>query len=484
MRRNLAGPGSPMVRGVCLSLLALVVALVVSTPARGQDDGPPVLPDSATAVRIESRPDTEGYVAAKRPLLAASEVVTVNALVWSYDRYIRENGTNPGFRIGFNSFEENIKNGFEFDDNDFPTNMYAHPYHGDLYFNAARSNGMSFWGSVPYTWGGSFMWEFFGEVHHPAINDWILTSMGGMALGEVFFRFSQMVTDNTATGSRRTWGELGGTLINPVRGFTRLVTGEWSQVQPNPPDRFPHSSHVSYRVGIRTSGHGHLWEADTSRVFMEIAANIGDPFLGDHKKPFDTFDFGFQLNFNDKQTIGRMQTIGLLAAAPAMETDHSKHMIGFTQHFDYFNNSDFELGGQSLATSVYSQFRAGENFAVRTQLHLNAIVMAGTKNDYPSFTGRSYDFGPGLGFKFGGTFYYHHHPFLILSHSRFWIHSINGSIADHLISATRARLDVPLTQGVSVGADYWLYTADRLYRDYPDVYERVPELRTGVSFNL
>ena|SRR5690349_6456020 len=115
---------------------------------------------------------------------------------------------------------------------------------------------------------------------------------------------------------------------------------------------------------------------------------------------------------------------------------------------------------------------------------MNAIIMGGTKADYETFTGRSYDFGPGLGFKFGSTFYYHNHPYLMLTHARYWIHSINGTVADHLISTSRVRFDVPLTAGFSIGADYWLYTADRLYRDYPDVYERVPVLRTGVSFNL
>ena len=481
MRRTLVGPGVRIRPGVLLGLLAFVVGMVLSARAEAQRAAPQ-FPDSSAAKQIE-RPD-EGYVAVKRPLLAASEVVGVNALVWSYDRYIRENGTNPGFRIGFNSFQENIQNGFEFDDNNFSTNMYAHPYHGDLYFNAARSNGMSYWGSVPYTWAGSFMWEYFGEVHHPAINDWILTSMGGMALGEVFFRLSQMVTDNTATGSRRSWGELGGLIISPVRGFTRLVTGEFNRVGPNPPDRFPHSSRVSYRVGLRTSGQDHLWDADTTRPFIEVAAYVGDPFLGDNKKPYDSFDFNFQLNINDAQTIGRVQTIGLLASSPVMGTDHSKHLIGFTQHFDYFNNSDIELGGQSLAASLYSQFRAGEHFAVRTQLHMNALIMGATKDNYQTFTGRSYDFGPGLAFKFGSTFYYHNHPYLMLTHSRFWIHSINGSVSDHLISTSRVRFDVPLTRGFSIGADYWLYTADRLYRDLPDVYERVPVLRTGISFNL
>jgi hypothetical protein len=463
--------------------LALAASIARPNPVGAQEGGPPVLPDSGMAIG-RSPQGVETYVAVRRPWVAAGEVVAANLVVWVYDRYIREGGTNPGFRIGWNSFEENIKNGFEWDDNSFSTNQYAHPYHGSLYFNAARSNGMSYWESIPYSWAGSFMWEYFGEVHHPSMNDWIATSMGGNTLGETLFRFSTMVTDNTATGSKRTWGEVGGTLISPVRGFTRLITGDINRVHANPSNRFPRSSHVSYRAGLRTVGQHNLWTADTSRVFMDLAASMGDPFQGDSKKPFDSFDFGLQLNFNDKSTFGRMQATGLLFASPILGTGNSKHLIAITQHYDYFNNNAFELGGQSLAASFLSQMRATSHFALRTQLHLNAVVMGATKSDYASISGRAYDFGPGLGFKFGGTFYYNNHPFLLLSQSQFWIHSVNGTAAEHVISGTRARVDIPLTHGVSLGADYVLYLADRNYRDFPDVHQRVPELRTGISFNL
>jgi len=471
---------------ILLLSLLLAVSFLAPGAVLAQEGGSSALSDSGAAASPGVSPSgVETYVAVRRPWLAAGEVFATNLVVWTYNRYIRENGTNPGFRIGFNSIEENFKNGFEWDDNDFSTNQFAHPYHGNLYFNAARSNGMNYWESIPYTWAGSFMWEYFGEVHHPAMNDWIATSMGGMTLGETFFRFSQMVTDNTATGSSRTWGELGGTLLNPVRGFTRLVTGDFGRVYPNPPDRFPEGhSHISYRVGGRTVGKDNLWTADTTKVFMEMAASIGDPFEGDNKKPFDSFDFGLQLNFSDKKTIGRMQADGLLFASPVVGDANSKHMIGITQHYDYFNNNAFELGGQSLAATFLSQLKAGKTFAIRTQLHLEGIVLGATKSDYASISGRSYDFGPGLGFLFGGTFYYDEHPFLTLSESEYWIHSVNGTAADHYLSGTRARVDIPLARGFSIGADYTLYLADRNYRDFPDVHQRVPELRTAVSFNL
>ena len=66
--------------------------------------------------------------------------------------------------------------------------MFAHPYHGGLYFNAGRSNGLTFWESAPLAFLGSWTWEYLGETHRPALNDFFMTSFGGIALGEVFHR--------------------------------------------------------------------------------------------------------------------------------------------------------------------------------------------------------------------------------------------------------------------------------------------------------
>ena len=64
-------------------------------------------------------------------------------------------------------------------------------------------------------------------------------------------RLSIVVTDNTATGSRRVWLEIGGALINPVRGFNRLISGETARVYPNPEDRKPDDFVFRFDVGER-----------------------------------------------------------------------------------------------------------------------------------------------------------------------------------------------------------------------------------------
>jgi len=411
------------------------------------------------------------------------EVFLTNFVVWFYDRYIRAGG-GEGFKIGIQPWKDNILNSFEWDDNGFSTNQFGHPYHGNLYFNAARSSGYTYWQSVPFAFGGSFMWEYFGETHNPAWNDWIATSVGGSTLGETFFRLSQIVTDNRATGSARAWRELGGTAINPLRGFNRLISGDWSKVQDNPPDRYPMSYGVSYRVGFRTVGQDHLWDKDTTRVFMDLEARYGDPFIGEYKKPFDSFDYRLQLNFGDKSTFGVMTARGILYGAEIKKSEHAHHLLAIYQHYDYNNNNAYEFGGQSVGGTLLSRMGTEGDFQVQTQLDMNVMLLGGTKSDYVNFSGRSYDFGPGAGLQFRGTFLAKGRPFLLLSHDSHWIHSMNGTAAEHYITMTTARVDVPLPENLAVAMEYVLYTADRNYRDFPDVYSRIPELRTAITFRL
>ena len=472
----------------CAAFLAAVALMAPAGAARAQDAAsadtsfaPAV---SQVAVTADSLHSTLVYTPPTPKFIRAfGEVFLTNFVVWSYDRYIRPGG-GEGFRVGIQSWKDNALNGFEWDDNQFSTNQLGHPYHGSLYFNAARSGGYDFWESIPFAFGGSFMWEYFGETHNPAFNDWIATSVGGTSLGETFFRLSTVVTDNTATGSGRTWKELGGLAISPLRGFNRIITGDWSKVQANPPDRYPKSYGVTYRVGFRTVGQDHLWDTDTTRVFMDMTARYGDPFLGEYKKPFDSFDWGAQLNFGDKKTFGAMHTRGILYGAEIKRTDKAHHVLAAFQHYDYYNNNAYEFGGQSVGASLLSNVSASEDFRVRTQLDMNVLLLGGTKSDYINSSGRNYDYGPGLGFKFSGTFFAKGRPFLLLSHDEYWIHSMNGTAAEHYVTASRVRVDVPLPQKLAVSVDYLLYTADRNYRDYPDVYSRVPELRTAFAFNL
>ncbi|HEX7881082.1 MAG TPA: DUF3943 domain-containing protein [Candidatus Eisenbacteria bacterium] len=451
---------------------ALVALLLLTLPAmaRAQESAPP----DTTVVEFDH----------PKPLRALGEVVGTNLAIWTYDRYIRENGTNPGFRIGFNSWEENMLNGFEWDDNNFKTNQFAHPYHGSMYFNAARSSGYDFWTSIPFAFTGSILWEYMFEIHHPSYNDWIATSVGGTTLGEMMHRLSSLILDDRDTGGSRRWRELGALLVDPMRGLNRIIDGDVSRVGPNPSDWRPGYLGMRFDAGLRVTGEDKLTDADTTRAFISLEGQYGDPFGRDRRKPFDTFGFGVDLNFGDASVLSGVRARGLLAAADLKRSEKTNHLLGAFLNFDYANTNAYTLGGQSIGAGVMSRFDDTFLGDIRTEIHANAVILGAVKSDYESYTGRAYDYGPGASAIIAASLVRNNRPWLSVRHSEVWIHTLNGTDGEHFVSVTRARVDVPIAPTLGVGAMYQLYLSDADYTDLEDTHHRLPELRAFLSFPL
>ena len=159
----------------------------------------------------------------KRPWQALAEVTGINVFVQLFDRYV----TSEEFaQTTLRSIKRNFTDGMVWDNDLFNTNMFMHPYHGNLYFNAARTNGLSFWESAPFSLLGSAMWEFLGETEPPAINDIIATTCGGIAIGEISHRLSLTVLDDRERGFKRFMREAVATIVNPIQGLHRIISGD------------------------------------------------------------------------------------------------------------------------------------------------------------------------------------------------------------------------------------------------------------------
>ena len=117
----------------------------------------------------------------------------------------------------------NMEQGWVWDLDDFAVNQIGHPYQGNNYFTAGRANGLSFYQSAGVTAFGSGTWEFFGETNHASLNDFINTTLGGIAIGEALYRTAWLVRDTRATGRGRLWREIGATVLDPVTGANRFI---------------------------------------------------------------------------------------------------------------------------------------------------------------------------------------------------------------------------------------------------------------------
>ncbi|HEX7502491.1 MAG TPA: DUF3943 domain-containing protein, partial [Acidobacteriota bacterium] len=187
--------------------------------------------DEAARLKLDFRPEPPADSSAtaadtqslkKRPWLAALETVSINLGVWAVDRYALK---KDFAYISWTTIKNNFKKGFVFCADPFSTSFLGHPYHGSAYFNTARSLGLTFWEAIPYTIGGYLTWGFFLENDFASTNDLVMTSMGGIQLGELFYRLSSQVLHGGSGGEGRTWREIAAFLIDPVRGFNRLILG-------------------------------------------------------------------------------------------------------------------------------------------------------------------------------------------------------------------------------------------------------------------
>ena len=428
---------------------------------------------------------------------AVGEIVTINLLVWAYNEYIRGadfTQANP------RTWWKNIEGGFTYDDNHFNTNMFAHPFHGSLYYNAGRSNGFNYWQSLGFSLFGSLMWECCGETHPPAWNDWIATGVGGAAIGEMTYRIAGTVLDNTATGAERTWREIGAFAINPVRGFNRLVSGRSGRVTENPEspeDRIPDVLSNRLSAGVRIIGEGEsLSDSSDVHGLFQVDFRFGDEFAQQRRKPFDVFDMGLQLNFGDKNTLGRLSIRGNLFTWDLKTGGDTQHVVAIEQEFQYMNNNAFEFGGQMFDASLHSRFGLSDNWRIRTRLDVIFALLSAVNsewaflaNDIPNRERfREYDFGPGVGGRIGANLAYKGREVLSAFYWYQWLDTqngsnINGSDASHSVQLIGLRGVVPVSSKFGIGADAYLFLRDSNFEFFEDQSQRVPQLRIYATWD-
>lgn len=396
--------------------------------------------------------------------LAAAEVVALQAIPWFFNRHVADDETAV---VGIKTWLRNLREGFEWDNNDFKTNMFMHPFHGSVYFNAARSNGYDFWEATAFAWAGSFMWEMFGENNRGAINDWVATSMGGMALGEALHRTAISIRDNGATGLERGAREFSSFLIDPVGGFNRLIRGEGSRLGPNPEGRHPAHTTTVMRVGARTLNSGKA-DASLSGGFFEMDFYYGDPY-GEHEDPFDSFEMRIAVNGSDTQRLGLIQIDGVLFGRSS-ESEKGRKMFSVNQLYDYVNNAVFELGGQSLALTWRWDRKVSKTWWLRAQVQPTVAILWAVQSDITEEAeDRSYDFGSGGGTRARFYLTKNGRDWLEIRYLINWSATLSGAAGSHLVQFVSARTQVPIFRSLGIGADWVLASRNSHYRDHPNV---------------
>ncbi len=390
-------------------------------------------------------------------------------------------------QVSVQSIKNNLSYPWQWDDNQFMNNQFAHPYHGNFYFNAARTNGYDFWESFAWPFAGSLMWEIAGEAWAPAPNDLLNTSFGGVTLGETFYRLSSLTLDNTATGSERTWREIGGALLNPIRGFNRLLRGETHGVSANPPDWRPSKVFGVLDLGYRHTSNtlvGTGFSDATDQWDASFSLAYGDPVKDLAGKPFSSFGLAAEIAGpapDSGRILNRLSARGSLAAWPLGSS--GRHQFALGMEYDYFSNPATEYGGQSVVAGVVSVFGDSASAVhVQTNVMLNGVIIGATKSDYyQTLEGRNYDYGPGLGAIVNARLFYKERLQANLSYFGLWTNTIDGTNSDHYQDAIALEARYWATERWGGGVSVTRYSRHSNYAGAPDVSQEASFVRAFVS---
>jgi len=385
------------------------------------------------------------------------------------------------------SIKNNLSYPWQWDDNQFLNNQFSHPYHGAMYFNSARTNGYDFWQSFAWPFVGSAMWEIAGEAWAPAPNDFLNTSFGGVVLGESFYRLANLTLDNTATGSERTWREIGGFLLNPLNGFNRLLRGETHGVSANPPDWRPSKIVAVLDAGYRTIAQSYnALESESAVDQWDLGFKLayGDPVKDIAGKPFSYFVLAADLAgppADSAHRLNRLSVRGSLGAWPLGTSGH--HQFALSLGYDYLSNPAIEYGGQSVQAGVISLFGGPDSdLQAQTTVLFNGIIIGATQSDYyTTLEGRDYDYGPGVGATVSGRLLYKRRLDASVGYDGWWTFTVDGTESSHFQNMLNVRGRYWLSDRIGVGLAAAWYERESDYTDAPNVTEKASMFRAFVS---
>lgn len=445
---------------------------------------------------------------------AGVEAFGLNVAVQSFDRFV----LNADYaQISFHTIRHNISYGFVWDNDQFSTNLFAHPYHGGLYFNCARSNGLSFFESVPYAFCGSLMWETTCEIEPPAINDLLATTMGGICIGEVTHRLSDLVYDDRTYGFSRFLREALGAIVCPMRELNRLLSGDaWrirhSYYKYHNYNRLPVD--FAMTVGNRyLADKGGMFRGE-SNPFLDLSLVYGDPFNEEENKPYDFFTANVTLGLSGNQPlVNQVHLCGRLWGTPINTGTSLKTEFGIFQHFNYYDSSPVKDGSNTVPFRIseaaafgpgiiYSFPKVGNLAKLVQQVYVDGILLGGSLTDYYNVIDRDYNMGSGYSIKTNtyiefenyGRFAFtadYYHIYTWKGYENKDLSTIDpiylnaqGDKSDAALLVLRPRIEIDLVRNLQFIVDVAYYFRTTYYKYHDTVSSHTFAARLGFAYHF
>ncbi|MEO5572399.1 MAG: DUF3943 domain-containing protein [Bacteroidia bacterium] len=450
-----------------LLLLSLFSSILVAQ----QPTPEPITPaktDTTIRTHYGDRLADNPFYEKKYPLwVPVAEVIGFNASLSLVDKHVLK---YDWAQVNTETWKKSLKGSWEWDRDVFGVNFIGHPYTGSIYFNAARSNGYNFAASIPFAIGGSLMWEYFGETTRPSYNDIIATPVAGWFIGEILYRISSNILNDRKRGGARVLRETAAALVNPMRGFTRIVQGKVTRVTSDTTYQAD-LLYLSIFGGVRRLNEGTDFNSGGDNPFLNISVFYGDPFENRIRKPFDFFKLRTEFNFRvGKKMLDNFTGYGLFTGRN-VDTKNFKMLYGLFQHYNYWNNSTFELGMITFGGGAVSKIAMNKS-AFYNNIYVSGVPLAGNSTrTAPSDSAiyRNYNYSGGLEVKLESSFDFRNILTLNLLAYYYRLYTYVGPKDDSHISLIKPSISFTLYKNIRAGFEHLLYINNLNHEKLPDL---------------
>lgn len=410
---------------------------------------------------------------------------------WTWNEYVKGKSFTP---VSPRSWWRGITRGFAWDDNDFEVNYWKHPYHGQLYYNAARANGYGFVGSAIQTLVGSYLWECCTETHIPSIPDMVTTVAGGITFGESLHRVSSRLVDGSARGGERLLREAATVLVDPSRGVSRLIDGRAWYVDPGHGGRggpLPLTVRMGAR-GTSTSPRG-TW---TVRPAVDVEWREGDLF-GPERGLFAYHRLRIGIHGGDRAALGRTRIRGALWRGAVHRALGGPGRVAAYMDLDYVDTEAYRWGAQAVSLAWAGSRSVADRVDLTVEATASSILMGSVDSEYARFAEirgvrerlREYDFGIGAGAGLSVSLAGEGSR-LEGSYRLVTLETLNGSNVDghrshHVLHVIDSSLDRSLTGelGVHLGLEIFVQRSYYGFVDFTDSVARRWEARAQLRWH-
>ena len=300
-------------------------------------------------------------------------------------------------QITLSSVVDNIRSDWVWDDDDFNTNQFGHPFQGTLYYQTARSNGFGILGSAIVTFADSLVWELAMETEKPSLNDQIITPAAGVLLGEALHRWSatlRYTRSGSAPGIVRT---VLSTILEPLGTVNRISFGDAWRMAPPPPsfgylaagiDAVSVAFDVDSSSKVTTSG---------NLLHGALAFAYGVPSSPSYipTKPFDYLDLRLEGSVSPSDYFATLRMRGLLYGWSYTSGSWLRGTWGAFGAYDFENPQRIRIGAASLGIGTTLHADLGDRAFVQATATGGVIPYGSAGGDVPGNNLRDYHRGPG-----------------------------------------------------------------------------------------